>query len=216
MQLPVCRQLLSENREMSPSVSVIVIEDDAIVRSWVREALRESAYRIAGEAETAIEAAELVGRRHADLLLVDQHLPDQLGTEFVRDLRRRGDGIPVVLMTASAEQGLNEVAREAGAQASVVKSSEVERLIEVLDAVSSGGVLFDAAHPRRPDDEAPLAPREREAIGLAAQGLTNKEIAIGLGISAETVKTLLERAFVKLGAHRRAEAVLEARRRGIV
>lgn len=202
---------------MSPNfTAVIVIEDDAIVRSWVRETLRESAYRIAGEAGSATEALELMGRRHADLLLVDQHLPDQLGTELVRDLRRLGNRTPVVLMTASAEQGLNELAREAGAQASVVKSSDAGRLIEVLDAVSSGGDLFDASHPRRPEAEAPLAPREREVIRLAAQGLTNKEVAGRLGISDETVKTLLERAYAKLGARRRAEAVLEARRRGIL
>lgn len=202
---------------MSPKfTAVIVIEDDAIVRSWVREALRESAYRIAGEAGSVTEAIELIERRHADLLLVDQHLPDQLGTELVRDLRRRGDRIPVVLMTASAEQGLNELAREAGAQASVVKSSEAQQLVEVLDAVRAGGGLFDPSHPRRPEAEAALAPREREVIGLVAHGLTNKEVAGELGISDETVKTLLERAYTKLGARRRAEAVLEARRRGIV
>lgn len=193
-----------------------MIEDDAIVRSWVRAALRGSSYRIAGEAGTAAEALELVANRHADLLLVDQHLPDQLGTEFVRDLRRCGNMVPVVLMTANAERGLNELAREAGADASVVKSSDAAHLVEALDAVSSGTDLFDAAHPRRPETEAPLAPREREVIGLAALGLTNREIAARLGISGETVKTLLERAYAKLGAHRRAEAVLEARRRGIV
>jgi DNA-binding NarL/FixJ family response regulator len=202
---------------MSPNyTAVIVIEDDAIVRSWVREALRDSAFRIAGEAGSAAEADELIERRQADLLLLDQHLPDKLGTEFVRDLRRRGDRIPVVLMTASAEQGLNELAREAGAQASVVKSSDPERLVELLDAVSSGGSVFDTSHPRRPETEAPLAPREREVIALAAQGLTNKEVAARLGISGETVKTLLERAYTKLGARRRADAVMEAQRRGIV
>ncbi len=155
-------------------------------------------------------------RRRCDVLLVDQHLPDRLGTELVRGLRRQGVALPAVLMTASAEQGLNETAREAGAQASVVKSSDPERLIEVIREVLAGNGIFDVAHPRRPDGQATLAPREQQALALVAAGKTNREAAAQLGISDETVKTLLERAYVKLGAHRRAEAVLEARRRGLV
>ncbi len=197
-------------------IAVLVIEDDSIVRSWVRLCFRDSEMRVAGEARSAKEAEELVVRRRCDVLLVDQHLPDRLGTELVRSLRKQGVVLPAVLMTASAEQGLNETAREAGAQASVVKSSDPVRLIEVIREVLSGNGIFDVAHPRRPDGQATLAPREQQALALVAAGKTNREAAAQLGISDETVKTLLERAYVKLGAHRRAEAVLEARRRGLV
>jgi DNA-binding NarL/FixJ family response regulator len=200
----------------SDTTAVLVIEDDAIVRSWVRLAFRGSEFRVAGEAGSAHEGQELFERRRCDVVLVDQHLPDLLGTELVRVLRRTGAQTPIVLMTASAEQGLNEVAREAGAQASVVKSSDAARLLDVLRSVLHGDRVFDAAHPRRPEGEAPLAPREREALSLVAEGKTNKEAAAALGISDETVKTLLERAYTKLGVRRRAEAVLEARRRGLV
>ena len=198
------------------NIAVLVVEDDSIVRSWVRLCLSDSSMRVAGEASSAREAEALVGRRHCDVLLVDQHLPDRLGTELVRSLRKRGVDLPVVLMTASAEVGLNETAREAGAQASVVKSSDPERLIEVICGTLSGHGVFDTAHPRRPDGQAALAPREQEALALVAQGKTNREVAGHLGISDETVKTLLERAYGKLGVRRRAEAVLEARRRGLV
>lgn len=198
------------------NIAVLVVEDDSIVRSWVRLSLRDSELRVAGEAVSAQEAEDLVGRRHCDVLLVDQHLPDRLGTELVRRLRRTGVEQPVVLMTASAEQGLNEAAREAGAQASVVKSSDPERLIGVIRGALAGEGVFDAAHPRRPEGQATLAPREQEALALIAAGRTNREAAAQLGISGETVKTLLERAYVKLGVRRRAEAVLEARRRGLV
>ncbi len=53
-------------------------------------------------------------------------------------------------------------------------------------------------------------------IRLVAEGKTNRQVAADLGIGEETVKTLLERAYTKLGANRRADAVLEARRRGVV
>lgn len=197
-------------------IAVLVVEDDSIVRSWVRQCLHDSELRVAGEARSAQEADELVGRRRCDVLLVDQHLPDRLGTDLVRSLRRRGVDLPVVLMTASAEQGLNETAREAGAQASVVKSSDPQRLIEVIRGALAGESIFDIAHPRRPEGQATLAPREQQALALVATGRTNREAAAQLGISDETVKTLLERAYKKLGVRRRAEAVLEARRRGLV
>lgn len=197
-------------------IAVLVVEDDSIVRSWVRQCLRDSELRVAGEARSAQEAEELVGRRRCHVLLVDQHLPDRLGTDLVRSLRRRGVDLPVVLMTASAEQGLNETAREAGAQASVVKSSDPKRLIEVIRGALAGESIFDIAHPRRPEGQATLAPREQQALALVATGRTNREAAAQLGISDETVKTLLERAYKKLGVRRRAEAVLEARRRGLV
>lgn len=200
----------------SAHTAVLVVEDDAIVRSWVREALRAGTYRIAGEASTAAEAEELIRRRHYDVLLVDQFLPDKLGTELVRAVRRSGDERPAVLMTARPHPGLNETAREAGAQASLVKSSNIDRFVEVLDSVLDGRGIFDAGHPRRPEGEAPLAPRECEVLALVAAGRTNRQVAADLGISGETVKTLLERAYTKLGVHRRAEAVLEARRRGVV
>ncbi len=197
-------------------IAVLVVEDDSIVRSWVRQCLRDSELRVAGEARSAQEAEELVDRRRCHVLLVDQHLPDRLGTDLVRSLRRRGVDLPVVLMTASAEQGLNETAREAGAQASVVKSSDPKRLIEVIRGALAGESIFDIAHPRRPEGQATLAPREQQALALVATGRTNREAAAQLGISDETVKTLLERAYKKLGVRRRAEAVLEARRRGLV
>lgn len=195
---------------------MLVVEDDAIVRTWVRLALAGGDFRIAGETGSAAEAEELLARRAVDVLLVDQHLPDRLGSDLVKSLRRAGTTCPAVLMTASPQRGLNEVAIEAGAQASVVKSSDPKRLRVVLRGVLAGRRIFDPAHPKRPTGEARLTPREREVVALVAAGRTNREAAAALGVSDETVKTLLERAYTKLGARRRAEAVLEARARGLI
>jgi DNA-binding NarL/FixJ family response regulator len=201
-------------RPEKSAVGVLLVEDDAIVRDWVRHALAGSEFRIAGEATGAASALALVARRRIDIVLVDQHLPDRLGTDVVRQLRLTGATTPAVLMTATSQRGLNETAREAGVQASVLKSSDPTKLLTALRSALLGEELFDAAHPRRPRGEAPLAPREREVLLLVAAGRTNRQIAFELGISEETVKTLLERAYAKLGVRRRAEAVLEARRRG--
>jgi DNA-binding NarL/FixJ family response regulator len=201
---------------MRERVSVVLVEDDEMVRSWVRLALADSPFALAGEAATLREGFELLRRRRPDVLLVDYRLPDGLGAQLVRDLRRNGFAAPAVVMTASPVRGLNEEAREAGAQGTVVKTGRAEELREALARVLEGRDSFDVRHPRRPAGDAPLSRREREVLRLVAQGRTNREIGAALGIGAETVKTLLARAFAKLGVSRRAEAVFAAEKRGLL
>lgn len=197
-------------------VTVLLVEDDSMVRGWVRLALEGSEFRLAGEAGTAAEALELVSRRRPALLLVDYRLPDGRGTELVRDLRRGGSSAPAVLMTANAEAGFNETARDSGAQGSVLKTGRVEELVAALRSVHAGGEAFDARHPPRPRGRGALSPREREVLKLVAGGATNREIAQQLGVGDETVKTLVSRTFSKLGVKKRAEAVAVAHEQGLL
>ena len=197
-------------------VSVLLVEDDAIVRAWVRLALEGSEFWIAGEAATAAQAEELVGRRAPELLLVDYRLPDGTGTELLRALRDTGVSVPAVVMTAGAEHGLNEAAREAGAQGAVVKSADGAELVGTLRDVLAGRPSFDPRHPRRASGRAPLTRRERDVLRLVAKGSTNAQVANQLGVGEETVKTLLGRTVLKLGVQRRAEAVAVAQRAGLL
>ncbi len=200
----------------APELAVLVVEDDSMVRGWIRLALEGSEFRIGGEASSAAEALELVARRRPQLLLVDFRLPDRAGTELVRELRASGSTIPALLMTANAERGFNELAREAGAQGTVMKSGRIEELVEALRALSAGGRTFDGRHPPRDPGAAALSRREREVLSLVAAGATNRDVADALGIGDETVKTLLARIFGKLGVNRRAEAVARAHKLGLL
>lgn len=195
---------------------MLLVEDDAMVRDWLRLALDGSEFRVAGEASTAAEALELVERRRPEVLLVDYRLPDVRGTELVKSLRRSGASSRAVMMTANSERGFNEAAREAGAQGSVLKSGRRDELLETLRRVMAGEVAFDVRHPRRAPDQAALSPREREILRLVASGSTNREIASALDVGDETVKTLLARACAKLGVRRRAEAVSAAHALGLL
>src|SRR5712691_6112249 len=194
----------------APEISVLVVEDDAMVRDWVRLALGSSEFRVAASASSAAEALELAPRRRPQLVLTDYRLPDLTGAELVRELRKRGDATPAVVMTANAERGFNERVREAGGQGSVLKTGRIDELLAALRAVAGGETSFDARHPKRAIGEAALSPREREVLRLVAAGSTNREIAAQLGIGDETVKTVLARTFAKLGARKRAEAVAAA------
>jgi DNA-binding NarL/FixJ family response regulator len=197
-------------------LSVLLVEDDAMVSGWVRLSLDGSEIRLAGVAASAAEALELAERRRVDVLLVDYRLPDGRGTELVRELRRRGIAVPAVLMTANEERGFNEAAREAGAQGTVLKTGRSDELVETLRRVHGGEQTYDGRHPQRPAGRGALSPREREVLRLVAGGSTNHQIAEKLGVGAETVKTLLARTFAKLGVRRRAEAVAAAHDRGLL
>jgi DNA-binding NarL/FixJ family response regulator len=200
----------------APGIAVVVIEDDSMVRAWLRATLEESGFRIAGEASSTVEGFELLSRRRADVLVVDYRLGDHKGTEFVRELRQRGFAAPAVLITASPERGLNELAREAGVQATVVKTGNRDELLMALRGVLRGETAFDPRHPKRAPGRAALSPREREVVHLVAGGATNRDVAEALGVREETVKTLLTRTFSKLGVRRRAEAVAVAQKLGLL
>jgi len=196
--------------------SVLIVDDDAMVRGWLRMSLQGSEFTIAGEAATAAQATELAERRRPDILLVDYRLEDGTGTRLVRDLRDQGLSAAVVLMTAHHEPGFNEAAREAGAQGTVLKTGRPDELVEALRRTSAGVDAFDLRYPRRPQGRAALSPREREILRLVAAGATNIEIAGKLEVGPETVKTLLARSFAKLGTRKRAEAVAVAGKLGLL
>ena len=196
--------------------SVLLVDDDSMVRGWVRLALQGSEFYLAGETSSAEDVRELLRRRGVQLLLIDYRLPDVLGTEILRTMRAEGLATPAVERAANPERGFNESARESGAQGTVLKTGSAEELLRALRAVATGAESFDPRHPPRPPGHGALSPREREVIRLVAAGATNQEIAGELGIGSETVKTLLGRVFSKLGVRRRAEAVSVAHDLGLL
>jgi DNA-binding NarL/FixJ family response regulator len=201
---------------MDENITVLVVEDDAMVRGWVELVLEETEFRVAGTARTAQQAFELIERRRPQLLLVDYRLNSVRGSDLIRDLRTAGIDTPAVLMTANAEPGFNELAREAGAQGTSLKTGSAAELLRGMRAASDGEPAFDTRFPARAQGQLPLSPRERQALRLVAGGATNIQVAAELGIGEETVKTILGRAFLKLGVHRRAEAVATAAEAGLI
>jgi DNA-binding NarL/FixJ family response regulator len=132
---------------------------------------------------------------------------------LVRLLRQRGDRRRILMITAGRQEGFNELARRSGANGTLVKNSDPEQLMAALRSLRAGRTWFD---PRHPTGGPTLSPREREVIRLVADGKTNREIAEALGVGEQTVKTVLGRAFVKLAVRRRADAVSEATRLGLL
>lgn len=204
----------------STALRVMLVDDHALVRSAVRQALSVPDIEIVAEAATANEALDLAPRLHPDVLLLDINLPGTDGLRLLRELGPRLPDTKIVLLTVSTSRRDLLDAMRNGAAGYLTKDLSPDALlravrgIRVGDLPMSRGMAGDAirglAAGRGPGAEAgpldPLTEREGEVLGLLADGLTDREIAEKLGISPRTVETHVGAVLRKLGVRNRAQA----------
>ena len=140
------------------------------------------------------------------------------GVEFIRRLRAEHPAVKAVVVTSSKDAELVFAALEAGASACVTRTATLEEMRTAIEQAGRGGgwlsgevalrvIAHFNARGRQRDGEGRLAPREREVLGLLSRGLTCKEIAECLGLSAHTINDHLKGIYAKLHVHSRAAAV---------
>jgi DNA-binding NarL/FixJ family response regulator/HPt (histidine-containing phosphotransfer) domain-containing protein len=183
---------------LGDGVPVLVVDDDEIVRTWLRFALKESEFYVVEDVADAAEAEARIAEARPGLLLVDYRLPDTNGIELLRALRDREVDTPAVLMTASSETGLNQTALSAGFQGAYVKSGRREPLLDTLRLVLSGEPAFDHRNPRGDYAAAALDPDDREILDLITGGLTTQELADRTGVTVDEARAAFERAIEKI------------------
>jgi DNA-binding NarL/FixJ family response regulator len=197
------------------TISVLVVDDHPIVLEGVRQLVDATTWiSLAGYARTGREAIAIAGETRPDVVLLDLRLPDMLGPEVVRGIRRSAPAARVVLFTAYADHAAVEPALAAGAVGVVVKDSALSDLVDVIRRVAAGEPLEDA-HLRDESSErfvrelrrSGLTRREYDILRRISMGETNPEIAEALGLTRNTVKTYVQTALYKLGARNRIEAL---------
>jgi DNA-binding NarL/FixJ family response regulator len=189
-----------------------------------REGLRRVVGELGGEAELleagdAEEALSLV-EAHPDLglVLLDLSLPGASGLSLLRTLRERFPLVGVVVVSASEDPADIRAALDAGASGFVPKTSKRGVLLSALELVLAGGVYVPPAllrpgaaapdAPARRERVTALTPRQRDVLRLMQKGLTNREIADVLGISAATVKVHVAAILETLDVSNRTEAAM--------
>jgi DNA-binding NarL/FixJ family response regulator len=209
-------------------VRILVVDDHLVVREGLRWMLGpDSGIEIAAEAETGARGLEAIEADRPDVVLLDIHLPDGSGLDFLTTIRSRFPGLPVVMLTMSDEPAYVEEAVRAGAVGYLLKSAPRAELIRAIEAAAAGDAYIQAevTRPllqrfstavRSNGMPAPLSPRELEVVTLLAEGLADKQIAAQLGVSETTVKSHLRQAYEKLGAADRAQAVAIALRSRLI
>ncbi len=211
--------------------SVLLADDQAMVRSGLRMILELRGLDVVGEAADGAEAVTLAAELAPDVVLMDVRMPGTDGIEATRRIVEAG--LPcrvVVLTTFDLDRHVYDALR-AGAAGFLLKDASADQLVSAIVRAAAGEVpmapqvtarLVDRFLEREPEavDAPPeleaLSPREREVLDLIAQGLTNPEIAERLVVSLPTVKTHVRSLLAKLDARDRVQLVLLAHRHGLV
>ena len=201
-------------------IRVVIIDDHVVVRAGLRYIIEADAeLEFAGEFGGGLGAADFVMFHNPDVVLLDVRMPDRGGIDVLKDLLAADPKRRVVMLTTSdAEEDVFRAIEE-GALGYVMKESSVETISAAIRSAMAGEVFMTdevrKIYETRKGAKG-LSTRESQALKIAATGANNKEIAEQLGLSENSVKMFLKRAFFKLGASNRAEAVQLAVKRGLI
>jgi DNA-binding NarL/FixJ family response regulator len=208
--------------EPEPQLRIMLVDDHALVRSAIRQALEAPDVTVVGEARSAEEALELAPRLRPDVLLLDIDLPGLSGIEAVRELAPRLPDTRVIMLTASTDRrDLLDAVRH-GAAGYLNKDLTGDALLRAVRGLRRGDLAMSRGHaaavvehlarsarPAAPESDTVgglLSSRERDVLRLLAEGMTDREIAAALAISPRTVESHVSSVLRKLGVRNRAEA----------
>jgi two-component system response regulator DevR len=211
-----------------PCIRLLLVDNHQIVRIGLATLFRTVPhFLVVGEAGTAAEALAQAHQCAPDVVLMDVRLPDGTGIEACRQIRSERPEARVLMLTSYSDEEAVIASIMAGAAGYLLKDTDAEKLIEGIEAIAHGGSLLDPAvtqtvlswmqHPSTqvPSDPlSELSEREREILPLIAEGKTNREIALMLSLSENSVKSYVSNMLQKLRLARRAEAAAFMVRRG--
>src|SRR3954451_1574626 len=176
---------------MSEPITVVIAEDNVLLREGLTRLLNESGFEVAGQAGDAEDLVRKVGAHHPDVAVVDVRMPPTHTDDGLRAailLRSRNPSLGVLVLSQYVEPAYAQalLAETAEGVGYLLKDrvGDVERFIEAVHRVASGGSALDPevvkhlrGRPGGADALEPLTPRERETLELMAEGRTNHAIA---------------------------------------
>jgi DNA-binding NarL/FixJ family response regulator len=207
---------------------VVIAEDSALLREGLARILAEGGFEVAGQCSDAEELLDAVRRRRPEVAVVDVRMPPthtDEGARAAREIRETYPEMGVLLLSqvieASHALALFSERPEGFGYLLKDRVLEIDDFLEAVRRVARGGTAIDSqviaqllGRPRQDDPLAELTPREREVLGLMAEGLSNRGICGRLFLSPKTVEAHVKNIFMKLGLmpepddHRRVLAVL--------
>ena len=204
------------------TIRLAIAEDQRMVRELLAALLaHEADFQVVGEASSGREAIDVASRLAPDVLVLDIGLPDLDGVEVARTLRKSAPAVKLLTLSIHAERQFVRRMLNAGVDGYVVKSSAVQELVQAIRAVAAGKLYLspDIAREALPESQSeeggPLAARERQVLGLLAEGKRSSDIGRALGISTATVEAHRRNIMRKLGLHTIAELTKYAVRKGL-
>lgn len=202
------------------TIRVLLVDDHEVIRVGLRTVLAQSqGITVVGEAGTMADAILQTQKLKPDVVLMDVRLPDGSGVDACREILGALPDTRVIFLTSYADDDSVLAAVLAGAQGYVLKEIDSPGLLEAIRSVAKGQSILDSTVTERalrwlrgvhdlpaPPGTDQLSSQEERVVALVAEGKTNKEIAVALGLSDKTVKNYLANVFQKLRITRRAQA----------
>lgn len=202
------------------AIRVLIIDDHPVVRLGLKTMLEsEEQIVVTAAVGSAKEGIAEVEKERPDVVLMDLRMPEIEGVEAISELRRRDPNIRVLVLTNYEEDEYILRAMQAGAMGYLLKNTPQEEIIRAVDMINQNQRCVSPEIAKRLTEAVAheeLTQRELEVLNLVADGLTNKEIAERLFISAKTARNHVASCLLKLGAGDRTEAVTTAVRRGLI
>jgi DNA-binding NarL/FixJ family response regulator len=201
-------------------LAVLLVDDHALVRRGFRRMLEdESDIRVVGEASDGQDAVDAAAKLRPDIVVMDFALPSMNGAVATRRMLEADPATKVLILSMHAEPNYVRTCLDAGARGYLLKNAMDLELVSAIRKIAAGEQVLDPRVGRLPSPDEPrpdLSTRELEVLQLIVHGKSNKEIAVVLGLSANTVAVHRANIMQALGIHNTAELVVHAIRTGLV
>lgn len=207
-------------------IRILLVEDHDMVAEAIRMALnRTPDLEVVGRSASIATALADARRQRPDVVLLDRRLPDGDGIGGIGELKAAAPGARVLVLAGDATPAVAARVAEAGGAGLILKADNLRELQDAVRRVAAGevayskgmlGAVLDHLTGRTSDPGGTLTPRERQTLDLLGEGLGSVEISRRLGVALNTARNHIQRVLEKLGARSQLEAVITARREGLL
>jgi two-component system NarL family response regulator len=205
---------------------LVIVEDDPLLLENLTLLLRgEEGITVAGSYRCAEDAMKALKKASPEVMLTDIGLPGMSGVELIKKAKEVMPSIEIMAHTVFEDRERVFSAIKAGASGYILKGSTPRELVESIHALHKGGAPMSPKIARKiiqefqedaTEKQLLLTQRETELVKLVEEGLTYKQIGEQLKISTHTVHTHIKNIYEKLQAKDRGDAIIKARRQGII
>ena len=211
---------------MSKKVTIVLVDDHAVVRAGVRRLLEQEAlFDVIGEAESGEKAYQIFGELKPDVMVMDLSMPGMGGLEAIRRILMRYEKAKILVLSMHEDLSFANQALKLGAKGYLTKNTLADDLVKSIQTVSKGDIFLSDEIAKKmamqsisgnQDPIHELSAREFEIFRLLAEGLDIDAIAITLNISSKTVSNYQTMIKQKLNINSPVELIRYAIKAGVI